>query len=78
MVNIYRQLISNCASVSELLTRLTQKVNLFCGGRVSSRLLIVSMLNVSMLTSQCVMAHPDIRKPFRLYTDATDVAVGAE
>ena len=74
MVNYYRQLIPNCAAIAEPLTRLTRKKEKFLWEEEQEN----AFQNLkAALTSHNVMAHPDIQKPFKLYTDASDVAVGA-
>ena len=74
MVNYYRQLIPDCAAIAEPLTRLTRKKE-NCLWEVEQE---NSFQDLKIaLTSHNVMAHPDIHKPFKLYTDASDVAVGA-
>ena len=74
MVNYYRQLISDWAAIAEPLTRLTRKKENFLWEVEQEN--SFQKLKIA-LTSHNVMAHPDIHKPFKLYTDASDVAVGA-
>ena len=74
MANYYRHLIPNCATLCEPLTLLTRKKANFVWEEDQEN----AFQNLKKaLTSHNVMAHPDIQKPFKLYTDASDVAVGA-
>ena len=74
MANYYRHLIPNCATLCEPLTRLTRKKENFVWEEDQEN---AFQKLKKALTSHKVMAHPDIQKPFKLYTDASDVAVGA-
>ena len=66
--------IPDCAAIAEPLTRLTRKKQDFLWEEEQGN----SFQNLKIaLTSHNVMAHPDIHKPFKLYTDASAVAVGA-
>jgi hypothetical protein len=74
MAGYYRQCIQNFAEVARPLTRLTCKGVPFEFGpeqRTSFETL------KTLLTSNQVMAHPDPSKPYLLFTDACNYAVGA-
>jgi transposase InsO family protein len=73
MTGYYRQLIQGYANVAEPLYRLTRKDTVFHWGTEED------MAFEKLKTSLCeapVMAHPDLSKPYVLYTDACDYAIG--
>lgn len=74
MSGYYRQCVPNYAHVAEPMVELTRKKNEFRWDRDQQR--AFDMLK-SLLTSSVVMAHPDVNKPYRLHTDASDYAIGA-
>ena len=70
----YRQLIPRYADVATPLFGLTRKGEPWRWGTEEN----AAFEELKMaLTSDTIMAHPDPKKPFRLYTDASEVAVGA-
>lgn len=74
MSGYYRQCIPSYAEISEPLVRLTRKYARFewtdCQQRAFDTL-------KDILVSNEVMAHPQVNKPYKLYTDACDYAIGA-
>lgn len=74
MVNYYRRVIPNYSQYSSELTRLTKKGVPFDWTPACERG-FQGLKNA--LTSAEIMAYPQIGKPFKLYTDACDYAVGA-
>lgn len=74
LANYYRQCIKNYAKIAEPMVALTRKANPFVWDKPQSE--SFSALK-SALVSADVMAHPDTRKPYALYTDACEYAVGA-
>lgn len=74
MAGYYRQCIPHYAHEAEPLTRLTQKKVKFEWGPEQQRAFETLR---KLLTSDAVMAHPKTDKPYRLYTDACDYAIGA-
>ena len=74
MCGYYRQCIQSYAHVSEPLVRLTRKHVRFSWDEEQQS--SFDQLKRA-LTSNSVMAHPQIGKPYRLYTDACGYAVGA-
>ena len=74
MVGYYRQCIEGFATLSLPLTELTKTKNPFIWGEEQQ----ASFNQLKMaLTTAPVLAHPDPTKPYILYTDASDKAVGA-
>ena len=74
MGSCYRRFINNFSEVVRPLTELTKKHTRFEGNE--ERQQAFDQLKQS-LSEAPVLAHPDFSKPFKLYTDASLVAVGA-
>lgn len=74
MAGYYRTLIPNYAQIAGPLVELTRKHTKFKWGPRQHT--AWSWLR-DELTSDRIMAHPDPTKPYRLYTDACDYAIGA-
>jgi transposase InsO family protein len=74
MANYYRQTIQNYADIAEPLVRLTRKGELFYWGEDQHK--AFNALKAA-LTSDKVMAYPDPKLPYKLFTDASSVAIGA-
>ena len=74
MAGYYRQCVPNFAKVAAPLVSLTRKHARFAWGREQQEAFDALK---SLLVSSKVMAHPDTHKPYKLYTDACDYAVGA-
>ena len=74
MTGYYRQTIHNYADKAEPLVRLTKKGTPFVWGPEQQE--AFQGLKQEM-TSDRVMAHPNIKKPYKLYTDASNYAIGA-
>lgn len=73
MTGYYRQCIPDYAEIVEPLVRLTKKNELFIFGEEQKEA-FVKLKHV--LCSHNVMAYPDPRKPYKLYTDVSEYAVG--
>ena len=73
MTGYYRQCIPEYARIAEPLQRLTHKHTRFKWSPAEQR--VFDDLK-NLLTSDAVMAHPNLRKPYKLYTDACDYAIG--
>ena len=73
MVNYYRQLIPNCSKITEPLAKLIRKGEPFIWGPEQEQAFCELKLQ---LTSDHVMKHPDVNRPYRLYTDASGCAIG--
>jgi len=74
MTGYYRQCIPSYAHVSEPLVQLTRRHQRFQWTNDQAR----SFEELKrLLTSNHVMAHPQVNKPYKLYTDACEYAVGA-
>jgi hypothetical protein len=74
LANYYRQCVPNYATIAEPLLALTRKSARFywsseCQGAFEQL--------KAALVSKRVMAYPDPHRPYKLYTDACDYAVGA-
>lgn len=74
MAGYYRQCIPGFATVALPLTELTKHKEPFRWGYEHQD--AFDRLKVA-LTSTPVLAHPDVNRPYTLYTDASDAAVGA-
>ena len=74
MSGYYRQCVPHYAHVAEPLVKLTRRGVDFCWGPDQDR--AFNQLK-RLLTSAIVMAHPEVNKPYRLHTDASDYAIGA-
>jgi hypothetical protein len=74
MVGYYRQFIPHFAKFSKPLTRLLGKGVPFEWGLEQQE--AFDCLRNSLMSSE-VLVHPNFDKPFVLYTDASDIAVGA-
>ena len=74
MTGYYRQCMPNYAKVAEPLVCLTRKNVRFEWNEEREQAFEKLKL---LLTSSHVMTAPDVRKPYKLYTDAWDYAVGA-
>ena len=74
LVGFYRQFIKNFAEVANPLTQLTKK---FCRFSWSSECQKSFETLKRELCKNVVLAHPDQNKPYKLYTDASQFAVGA-
>ena len=73
MTSYYRQFVPNYAQVSEPLTSLLRANVKFHWGREQD----TAFLNLKcLLVSSSVMASPQVDKPYKLYTDACNYAVG--
>ena len=73
MCNYYRSSLPNYAKVAEPLIELTRKYVRFTWNK--ERQEAFDELK-RLLTSSHVMAPPDINKPYKMYTDACDFAIG--
>jgi len=73
MTGYYRLCMSHYAHISEPLVALTRKNARFTWG-VKEQEAFDSLKN--LLVSDKVIAHPQVDKPYKLYTDACDYAVG--
>ena len=73
MANYYRSLIKNFASIAQPLTRLTKKYVKFEWSKEADD--AFNTLKEALCSSE-VMAYPDVNKPYKLYTDACDYAIG--
>ncbi len=74
MCSYYRQTMPNFAVVSSALTELTKKNVRFRWTNIEQEAFDTLK---QLLVSSHVMAHPQQGKPYKLYTDACDYAVGA-
>ena len=74
MAGYYRQCLPGFAHISEPLVRLTRKHVRFLWGKEQQDAFDTLK---AMLVSSHVMAYPQLNKPYKLYTDACDHAVGA-
>ena len=74
LANYYRQCMDSYARIAEPLLELTRKGVIF-EWTVHRQAAFEALKN--LLVSPAVMAYPDVRKPYRLYTDACEYAVGA-
>ena len=74
MTGYYRNCIQNYAHIAEPLVELTRKNYKFAW---SDRQQQAFDTLKAALMSDTVMAHPDTQKPYLLYTDACDYAIGA-
>ena len=74
MVGYYRQFVPHFAELAEPLVRLLTKDTPFVWGEEQES--AFRALTEALATSP-VLVHPDFDKPFILFTDASDVAVGA-
>lgn len=74
MVNYYRRVIPRYSEYSHVLTNLTKKNTPF---EWTARCDVAFQGLKKALTSAKVMAYPQVNKPFKLFTDACDYAVGA-
>lgn len=74
MAGYYRSCLPHFAHITEPLVRLTRKGQPFIWGEEQERAL--DQLK-QLLTSNAVMAYPQIDKPYKLFTDASNHAVGA-
>ena len=73
LAGYYRQLIPDYAKIAEPLQRLTHKNAKFMWGMGQQK--SFDLLRNS-LSSEKVMAYPQVNRPYLLYTDASDYAVG--
>jgi hypothetical protein len=73
LTGYYRQLIPRYAHIAEPLVNLTRKYVRFRWGQ--SQQDAFDALK-STLVGEQIMAHPQLDKPYQLYTDACDCAVG--
>ena len=74
MVGYYRQCIPGFANLAFPLTELTKPRQPFIWGQEQQE--AFELLKKALITSP-ILAHPDPSKPYTLYTDASDKAVGA-
>jgi transposase InsO family protein len=74
MAGYYRQTVKDFARITEPLVKLTRKHARFEWGDPQQRAFEAVK---SALTSNEVMAYPQVNKPFKLFTDASQYAVGA-
>ena len=74
MTGYYRQCIPNYAEVANPLVKLTHKYVRFVWGPREQQAWETLR---DLLVSDYVMAYPQLDKPYKLYTDACDYAVGA-
>ena len=73
MCNYYRNTLPNYATVAEPLIALTRQ-NVRCSWDDDNQAAFDELKR--LLTSSHVMAAPDMNRPYRLYTDACDYAIG--
>ena len=73
MANFYRQCVPDYARVAEPIVRLTRKGVEFEWTAAQERAFAALK---ALLVSPAVMAHPDVRRPYKLFTDACDHAIG--
>jgi len=74
MAGYYRQCIENFATLSLPLTELTKARQPFVWGPEQQQ--AFDYLKEALITAP-ILAHPDTSKPYTLYTDASNLAVGA-
>jgi len=74
MSGYYRQCVESYAQHAEPLVRLVRKSERFVWG--SEQQVAFQHLKDALVSNK-VMAHPQVNKPYRLYTDACNYAVGA-
>lgn len=74
MTNYYRQLIPGYAQIAEPLVRLTKASVRFKWTTEQQQALDELK---SALASDAILAYPDVQRPYKLYTDACDYAIGA-
>ena len=74
MTGYYRQCIPDYAHVAHPLVELTRKYAKFVWGERQHEAWKTLR---DLLVSNQIMAHPQLNKPYKLYTDACDYAVGA-
>lgn len=74
LTGYYRQCIDSYASISEPLVRLTKKNEPFIFGEEQST---AFQRLKEALCSETIMAYPQVDKPYNLYTDASNHAIGA-
>ena len=73
MTSYYRQLVPHFAQIAQPLYRLTSKNVKWLWGHVEKR--AFEQLKDSLVSSK-IMAYPDTSKPYILYTDCSDYALG--
>ena len=73
MTGYYRTCIPHYAHISEPLVELTRKNKRFSWGQAQQKSFETLK---EELVSEHVMAHPQLNKPYKLYTDACDYAIG--
>ena len=74
MANYYRQCVPDYASIAQPLVTLTKKHQYFCCG--PDQTISFNTLK-QMLMASSVMAFPRTDRPYKLYTDVCDYAIGA-
>ena len=74
MAGYYRQCVPQFAKVASPLVKLTRKYVGFSWGKEQQEAFEILK---TLLVSSRVMAHPNTHKPYKLYTDACEYAVGA-
>ncbi len=74
MSGYYRSCINSYAHISEPLVALTRKNSIFRWGPEEQR--SFDLLKESLVSEQ-IMAHPQIDKPWKLYSDACNYAIGS-
>ena len=74
MATYYRQLVPQFSAIAEPLNKLTRKTEPFVWGKAQHK--AFEKLK-SELASERIMAFPQLNKPYILYTDACDYAIGA-
>ena len=73
LANYYRQCMPNYAHIAEPMVNLTRK-GVYFNWTNQHDAAFQSLKG--LLVSPHVMAHPDVHKPYKLYTDACDYAIG--
>jgi phospholipid-translocating ATPase len=74
MAGYYRNFIKNFATIAAPLTDLTKLREPFRWGPEQQR--AFDILKHALVTAP-ILAHPDVSRPYILYTDASDKAIGA-
>jgi hypothetical protein len=74
LINFYRRFIQGCATICACLTVLLQKgVEFIWSDSCDAAFNTLKRA----LTEAPILAYPDLRKPFRLYTDASGLGIGS-
>ncbi len=74
MAQYYRQYINGYADVAEPLYDMLKKDGPVVWGQAQQEAFNIIK---NKLTTEPIRVHPDFNKPFKLYTDASDIGLGA-